>query len=184
QIDVNTLEKGQADGLALNGIALCRLQLTRPVAFDRYRECRATGSLIVIDRLTNVTVGAGMVDDVAEPLSATEQLPEVTAEARARRLGQQPVQVTLGGPDVAALAARVERVLFAAGALPVVARQADADVLLAAGLVVIVADDSAEDRRLQLRCGEREVLVSSLPATLDEAAEQVLAVFREHRLLG
>ena len=184
QIDVNTLEKSQADGLALNGIALCRLQLTRPVAFDRYRECRATGSLIVIDRLTNVTVGAGMVDDIAEPLSATEQLPEVTAEARARRLGQQPVQVTLGGPDVAALAALVERVLFAAGALPVVASQADADVLLAAGLVVIVADDTVEDRRLQLRCGEREVLVSSLPATLDEAAEQVLAVFREHRLLG
>ena len=65
KIDVNTYERLQVDTLDLNDIASCKVILTRPVAADKYEENRYTGSFIVIDRVTNNTVGAGMILDVA-----------------------------------------------------------------------------------------------------------------------
>jgi len=65
KVDVNTYERTQVDQLALNDIASCRLVLTRPIAADKYKENRQTGSFIIIDRMTNNTVGAGMIVDVA-----------------------------------------------------------------------------------------------------------------------
>ncbi|MFC3123387.1 sulfate adenylyltransferase subunit CysN [Agaribacter flavus] len=61
KIDVNTLEESDAVHLALNEIGVVDVQLTQNVACDPYSENRATGAFIVIDRLTNGTVGAGMV---------------------------------------------------------------------------------------------------------------------------
>ncbi|MFG6179050.1 sulfate adenylyltransferase subunit CysN [Halomonas sp. THAF12] len=61
QVDVNTLEHRHADHLDLNAIARCRLELTAPVPVDDYRTSPGTGSFIIIDRLTNITVGAGMI---------------------------------------------------------------------------------------------------------------------------
>lgn len=61
RIDVNTQEKTDVEQLELNDIALVDLQLEQPVVTDPYTQNRATGAFIVIDRLTNVTVGAGMV---------------------------------------------------------------------------------------------------------------------------
>ena len=70
QIDVNTLEPVEAEQLELNAIALCRVTLTEPVAFDPYKTSRHTGNFILIDRLTNATVGAGMVTKSAsKPLT-------------------------------------------------------------------------------------------------------------------
>lgn len=65
KIDVNTYEKIVVDELCLNDIASCKLILNRPIAADPYRLNRSTGSFIVIDRLTNNTVGAGMIVDVS-----------------------------------------------------------------------------------------------------------------------
>ena len=48
--------------LKLNGIALCEVGLSAPLAFDPYTRCRGTGSFIMIDRLTNATVAAGMIE--------------------------------------------------------------------------------------------------------------------------
>ncbi|WP_440029729.1 sulfate adenylyltransferase subunit CysN [Chromobacterium amazonense] len=59
--DVNTLQNSPADMLALNEIGLCRIALNSSAVFDPYRECRGSGSLIVIDRLSNGTVAAGMI---------------------------------------------------------------------------------------------------------------------------
>lgn len=61
RIDVNTLEQHQATELQLNEIASCIIETATPVVIDKYQEVHGTGSLIVIDRLTNVTVGAGMI---------------------------------------------------------------------------------------------------------------------------
>ncbi|SHM82365.1 sulfate adenylyltransferase subunit CysN [Halomonas cupida] len=61
QVDVNTLEHRHADHLDLNTIARCQVELTAPVPLDDYRTSPGTGSFIIIDRLTNITVGAGMV---------------------------------------------------------------------------------------------------------------------------
>lgn len=61
KVDVNTYERMQVEELGLNDIASCRMVLTRPIASDSYSTNRLTGSFIVIDRMTNNTVGAGMI---------------------------------------------------------------------------------------------------------------------------
>jgi molybdopterin-guanine dinucleotide biosynthesis protein len=66
KIDVNTYKREQVEKLELNDIASCKLILTRPIAADKYKQNRQTGSFIIIDRVTNNTVGAGMIVDVAK----------------------------------------------------------------------------------------------------------------------
>ena len=61
KIDVNTMAKSSADSLELNEIALCDISFETPVIFDTYKENRITGAFIIIDRITNGTVGAGMI---------------------------------------------------------------------------------------------------------------------------
>jgi bifunctional enzyme CysN/CysC len=61
KINVNTLEKLAAKTLELNEIGECNLSLDQPIAFDPYTENRETGGFILIDRLTNGTVGAGLI---------------------------------------------------------------------------------------------------------------------------
>ncbi|WP_108947100.1 sulfate adenylyltransferase subunit CysN [Shewanella halifaxensis] len=67
RIDVNSLEKQTACQLELNEIGNCHIVTTEQVQFDAYDANRSTGAFIVIDRLTNVTVGAGMI---RKPLQA------------------------------------------------------------------------------------------------------------------
>jgi len=61
KIDVNTYERAQVHKLELNDIASCKMLLTQPIAADAYKDNRLTGSFIVVDRITNNTVGAGMI---------------------------------------------------------------------------------------------------------------------------
>jgi sulfate adenylyltransferase subunit 1 len=77
RIDVNTQEHSYIEQLQLNDIAVVDLVLTQPVVADKYSNNRATGAFIVIDRLTNITVGAGMV---VEQLTATAQATESYSE--------------------------------------------------------------------------------------------------------
>ncbi len=70
QYDINNLSTHEAVELPLNGIGLCELTLNESVALDHYLECQDTGGFIVIDRLSNVTVGAGLV---RESLTQVEQ---------------------------------------------------------------------------------------------------------------
>lgn len=66
RIDVNTLKRFDTEELALNEIALIRVELNAPVVFDAYSLSRGTGSFIIIDRLSNATAAAGMVTSAAE----------------------------------------------------------------------------------------------------------------------
>ncbi|WP_114787338.1 sulfate adenylyltransferase subunit CysN [Vibrio tetraodonis] len=61
QYDINNLSKHDAKELPLNGIGLCDWTLNESVALDRYDQVQDSGGFIIIDRLTNVTVGAGLV---------------------------------------------------------------------------------------------------------------------------
>ena len=62
RIDVNTLERDpQADKLALNDLGAVRLTVREPLAYDRYRAHRSTGSFVLIDDTTDETAGAGMI---------------------------------------------------------------------------------------------------------------------------
>ncbi|KKN36400.1 hypothetical protein LCGC14_0773990 [marine sediment metagenome] len=70
QIDVNTLAKNSANQLALNEIGVCDFSLTKPIVFDAYKRNHTTGSFIIIDRLTNVTIGAGMITEAISEAQA------------------------------------------------------------------------------------------------------------------
>ncbi|HWR78806.1 MAG TPA: sulfate adenylyltransferase subunit CysN [Pseudomonas sp.] len=122
RVDVNTLEDGPASALQLNEIGKVKIALDAPIALDGYASNRTTGAFIVIDRLTNGTVGAGMI--IATPLSGHGgsshhgQLAHVSTEERALRFGQQPATVLfsgLSGAGKSTLAYAVERKLFDLG---------------------------------------------------------------------
>jgi sulfate adenylyltransferase subunit 1 len=83
RVDINNLEEHAASELKLNEIGLCELALTEPVAFDPYRDIRDTGSFILIDRLTNVTVGAGMIVQALEEETAKAGFSEFELELNA-----------------------------------------------------------------------------------------------------
>jgi len=61
RVDINSLQQIEATHLELNEIGPCRVRLTQQVAFDSYRDNRQTGAFIIIDRLSNITVAAGMI---------------------------------------------------------------------------------------------------------------------------
>ncbi len=73
KVDVNSYKRTEVEKLGLNDIASCKMVLTRPIAADKYQENRQTGSFIVIDRITNNTVGAGMIVDVAKRAYETQK---------------------------------------------------------------------------------------------------------------
>jgi sulfate adenylyltransferase subunit 1 len=79
-IDVNTLEHKEALHLNLNEIAVADIKLTQNVACDAYTENRATGAFIIIDRLTNGTVGAGMVISEAQATQSEHEYSEFELE--------------------------------------------------------------------------------------------------------
>jgi len=62
RLDVNTMSKLAAKTLALNEVGICNLSIARPIAFDPYVDNRETGAFILIDRYSNETVAAGMID--------------------------------------------------------------------------------------------------------------------------
>jgi sulfate adenylyltransferase subunit 1 (EFTu-like GTPase family) len=66
RIDPETMAAKPASQLALNEIGLVRLEAARPLVFDRYRDNRRTGSFILIDRIENSTLAAGMADRTVE----------------------------------------------------------------------------------------------------------------------
>ncbi|MDF2490955.1 MAG: bifunctional sulfate adenylyltransferase subunit 1/adenylylsulfate kinase protein, partial [Pseudomonas sp.] len=122
KVDVNTLELGAASALQLNEIGRVKVALDASIALDGYESNRTTGAFIVIDRLTNGTVGAGMI--IAPPVlphgtaSQHGSLCHVSTEERALRLGQQPATVLfsgLSGAGKSTLAYAVERKLFDLG---------------------------------------------------------------------
>jgi bifunctional enzyme CysN/CysC len=120
RIDVNTFEKVPAPGLELNEIGLAEINLDQTVCFDRYKDNRATGSFIIIDRLSNVTVGAGMIDCEQQPRRERSESTNiiVTKEERAARYGQKPATIMfvgVSGSGKSTLAHGLERKLFDRG---------------------------------------------------------------------
>ena len=107
-VDVNTLEHRAIARLGLNEVGQVQLSLTQALSCDPYRTNAATGAFILIDRLTNNTVGAGMiletgggrVGDVwaAEPAERLKRRESLVAPAeREQRYGHVPVTVLLVG---------------------------------------------------------------------------------------
>jgi bifunctional enzyme CysN/CysC len=119
RVNVNTLEHQAAKKLALNEVAYCNLALDQAVAFDPYAVCRDSGGFIVIDKFTNATVGAGMIDFGLRRASNIQwQEMEVGKAARAKMKGQKPCVLWftgLSGAGKSTIANLVEKKLHAEG---------------------------------------------------------------------
>jgi len=109
-VDVNTLEKRPATQLAMNEVGHVLLSLNQPIAYDAYKVNSATGAFIVIDRLTNNTVGAGMILEPGdrrgsgdhwgqEPLTSSYKgrHSEVPLDQREKRFNQKAATILLTG---------------------------------------------------------------------------------------
>jgi bifunctional enzyme CysN/CysC len=91
KVNVNTLEHVAAKTLELNEIGICNVGLDRQIPFDPYTEIRETGSFIFIDRLTNDTVGAGLIQFALRRADNIHwQAVDVNKTARASLKGQKP----------------------------------------------------------------------------------------------
>ena len=119
KVNVNTMEHLAAKQLELNEIGVCNIALDRPVPFDAYQTNRETGGFILIDRLTNNTVGAGTLH-FALRRSHNIHLQHVDIDKAARSLqkGQKPVVLWftgLSGAGKSTIANLVEKRLHAMG---------------------------------------------------------------------
>ncbi len=91
KVSVDSLERIAAEQLELNEIGVCELELDRPIAFDPYAENRDTGGFVLIDRLTNVTVGAGMLRfELRRSHNVHWQAIDIDKHAHAKLKGQRP----------------------------------------------------------------------------------------------
>ena len=152
RVSIKTLEPEAAKELNMNDIAVIELETSSPLYFDSYQENRTTGSFILIDPLTNQTLGAGMVRD-ALAQKAPQPLPSasshrVTSRERYERHGHEPAIIFLNGG--AEFAASLERALFEGGfeavfideGTSLALHEASLDALYAAGLVILCEDSS------------------------------------------
>ncbi|MNF73080.1 Bifunctional enzyme CysN/CysC [compost metagenome] len=119
KVDVNSLEQLAARTLQLNEIGVCNLALDLPIPFDPYADNRDTGGFIVIDRLSNQTVGAGMLHFALRRAQNVHwQAIDVNREAHAALKGQTPRILWftgLSGAGKSTIANLVERKLHALG---------------------------------------------------------------------
>jgi len=118
RVNVNTLEQEETTQLNMNDIASVEFVAHVPLFFDPYASNRATGSFILIDELSNATVGAGMIEEAAPDVERLE-VPKleiagrVSAQERHKRHGYYPATVLLENRP--AVASRLERTLFEQG---------------------------------------------------------------------
>ncbi|MCG5513373.1 sulfate adenylyltransferase subunit CysN [Ectothiorhodospira shaposhnikovii] len=119
QVNVNTLEHTAAKKLELNAIGVCNISLDRPVAFDPYTDNRDTGGFILIDRLSNNTVAAGLIHFALRRSQNIHLQPvDINQEAHARLKGQRPCVLWftgLSGAGKSTIANLVEKKLHAEG---------------------------------------------------------------------
>jgi selenocysteine-specific translation elongation factor len=142
RIDVNSLERVGASRLELNEIGEISLDTHHPLYFDSYAKNRVTGAFIVIDPLSNETLGAAMIIDIE---GREETRGQVTDADRAARYGHKGAVVTV---EDTASALQLERELFDRGANVVVTTSLEPSgraLAAAAGLIVIFIARTAEN---------------------------------------
>ena len=192
RVNINTLETESSERLEINDIAVVEFETNSPLFFDSYKQNRTTGSFIVIDPLTNATLGAGMIQEsltqdetpTRRESPGTEAL--VTPLERYRRHAHYPAIILTNSR--AALARRIERALFEMGFEVMVIDETEAPfasprtawaALHAAGFIVVYrnpklgSEESAELRaaagdgffdlaEMNLRAGDTEALEHAL----------------------
>lgn len=117
RVDVNSLEQLAAKTLTMNEVGYCKLALDKPVAFDPYNKNARTGAFVIIDRVSNATVGAGVIDYALRRASNIEwHRMNVDRQARSQLNEQRPCVVWftgLSGAGKSTVADCLEQKLFA-----------------------------------------------------------------------
>jgi bifunctional enzyme CysN/CysC len=159
------LHRSPTPDLQLNEIGRCTISLSQPIFHDGYRRNRSTGAFIVVDRISNVTVAAGMISDretdkrtrvaaweLDQSSDATEsgQVKLVSSAEREARLGQKPATLLLtgiSGCGKSTIARGVERALFELGRTSLVIDGEELRRGLSRDLSFTVSDRSENLRR-------------------------------------
>jgi hypothetical protein len=166
RVDINTLAHEPAQELAINGIAVLEIETSSPLFFDSYESSRTTGSFILVDPLSNATIGAGMIrEDLSKPRHGGVRYEEtalqtgkeaVTAQERFLHHGHRPAIFVFGADD--SLAEAAERILFDKGFETILLHERSISsssltttlsILHSAGLIVLFVSGAApaETRR-------------------------------------
>ncbi len=159
RIDVNTLDHHDASVLQLNEIASCTVSVNAPIVFDPYKQNKGTGAFIIIDRLSNVTVGAGMITGESD----NEDLSHVSANERAARFSQKATAIALTGSNSQDIAYQLERKLFDTGhATTVLEEQAANNELLIAsikkaGLICLSVNNQSDSADMSFDCDKQSI---------------------------
>ena len=203
RVDIQSLQPEQAEQLQMNDIATVEVETSSQLFFDSYRQNRTTGSFIVIDPLTNATLGAGMIQ---APLSGSvDALPFpkthsaenlVTNLERYQRHGHYPA--IFSTTVRIALARQLERALFEKGFEAIVIDASKTSllsakdqwaILYATGFVVIYVNHSLEpEERAELKTvagsGHFDLDTLELAAEDGRAVEQVLSLAEALRIVN
>jgi bifunctional enzyme CysN/CysC/sulfate adenylyltransferase subunit 1 len=205
RVNVNTLEQEPATQLAMNEIAAVEFESNVPLLFDPYSINRTTGSFILIDPLSNATVGAGMIqEDLSTIPNGTSNenevvFPEtlqgqVVPEERYQRRGHRPAVFWFKGRLT--LATRIETTLFRQGfeVQQVSVGDISPDGLLdvvrfaqRAGIIVLYSGDFLDPDTAQLLASEApgrffDLTAPGVEADNEETIRQALAIAKSLRL--
>ncbi len=130
RLNVNELRREESESMELNDIGRIELETSQPLFFDRYKLNKGTGSFILIDAATNVTVGAGMINSVVKdrgnmPFTRQEKSPNtvweglnISREEREQRNGHKAAVLWLTGLSASgktSIARLLEKKLFEKG---------------------------------------------------------------------
>jgi sulfate adenylyltransferase subunit 1 (EFTu-like GTPase family) len=185
RVNVNTLVHESASSLQMNDIAYVELETVSPLFFDPYTQNRITGSFILIDPISNATLGAGMIradlaDQTATAGASTRELVPLSATERYKRHGHNPALVV--AENNAVLAMRLERALFddhfevlliSGDTVSLAELERQYAAFQSAGLVVIYSCDklSPETKsKLGILAANRIFDLSASPAPADESS--------------
>ena len=117
--DIHNFKEQSADTLSLNEVGVASLSLNELIAFDRYSANQSTGSFIIIDRMTNETVGCGMIDfGLRKATNIHWQDVAIGKESHARQKDQKPAVLWftgLSGSGKSTIANLVEKRIYALG---------------------------------------------------------------------
>ena len=193
RVNVNTLVQEPVTALQMNDIAYVEFETVSPLFFDPYTQNRITGSFILIDPISNATLGAGMIRADLSDQTGVEDASQkpVTATERYKRHGHNPALVLVeGNPD---LAIRLERALFdehfevlhmSGDRLSVSDIENQYPAFESAGLVVIYSAEQFDidfRKRLEALAPNTFFDISKSKNEAPESFQNVLAILRELR---
>ena len=198
RVNVNSLVQEPVEHLQMNDIAYVEFETVSPLFFDPYTQNRITGSFILIDPISNATLGAGMIRaDLSDQTVIKDAAHKpVTATERYKRHGHYPALILVEGNP--ALASRLERALFDdhfsvlrvnSEDVPVGAMESQLGLYQSLGLVVIYSCDAVAaeaKRRLSALAADRffDLSTLGLPAEESDSIRKLLPLLNRLRAIA